>query len=123
MMLEPPDLPAETIIAALRASFGIGAGVPSLLHRHGVPHVLAPVPTSSDAPYAPVDRFALALYPMLDAGTGAEVGLAPAQWRELGAALTRISTQLLRPWLAELEVQAAAVPPGDGGVGGEAGLA
>ncbi len=102
MMLEPPDLPAETIIAALRASFGIGAGVPSLLHRHGVPHVLAPVPTSSDAPYAPVDRFALALYPMLDAGTGAEVGLAPAQWRELGAALRQIHAVPLTPELTRL---------------------
>ena len=34
-----------------------------------------------------MDRFALALYPLLDAATGAEVGLSPAQWRELGAAV------------------------------------
>ena len=39
------------------------------------------------APFVVVDRFALALYPLLDAATGAEVGLSPAQWRELGAAV------------------------------------
>ncbi len=41
-----------------------------------------------------------------------------------GQPLTRISIQLLRPLgLAEFEVQPAAAPPGDGGVGGEGGLA
>jgi len=132
-MREQPDLPDETIIGALRASFGIqvgaldflpigndpaswayrveaaqgltyflkvrastgtmpGAAVPSHLHRRGVPHVLAPLATGGGAPYVVVDRFALALYPMLDAGTGAEVGLSPEQWRQLGAVLKQIHT-------------------------------
>ena len=66
-----------------------GAAVPAYLHRHGVPLVLAPRPTGTGAPFVVVDRFALALYPLLDAATGAEVGLSPAQWRELGAAVRR----------------------------------
>jgi uncharacterized membrane protein YdfJ with MMPL/SSD domain len=37
--------------------------------------------------------------------------------------LARFPCSFFDPGLAELEVQAAAVPPGDGGVGGEAGLA
>src|ERR687897_2622226 len=62
-----------------------GAAVPAYLHRHGVPLVLAPRLTGTGAPFVVVDRFALALYPLLDAAPGAEVGLSPAQWRELGA--------------------------------------
>ena len=54
--------------------------IPSHLHRHGVPGVLAPLATSTGAPYVLVGRFALALYPMLEARVGAEVGLSPAQW-------------------------------------------
>ena len=38
--------------------------------------------------------------------------------------LAWISTQRIRPWgLAELEAQAAVLPPGDGGVGAQVGLA
>jgi hypothetical protein len=49
-----------------------------------------------------MDRFALALYPMLDAGVGAEVGLSPAQWRELGAAVEQIHAVPLTPALIRL---------------------
>jgi spectinomycin phosphotransferase len=79
-----------------------GAAVPSYLHRHGVPHVLAPLATSAGASYVAVDRFALALYPMLDAGVGAEVRLSPAQWRELGAAVEQIHAVPLTPALTRL---------------------
>jgi spectinomycin phosphotransferase len=67
-----------------------GAAVPNHLHRLGVPNVLAPLATSADTPSVLVDGFALALYPMLDAGVGAEVGLSPAQWRQLGAAVQQL---------------------------------
>jgi spectinomycin phosphotransferase len=49
-----------------------------------------------------VDRFALALYPLLDAATGAEVGLSPAQWRELGAAVRQAHALPTTPELAAL---------------------
>jgi spectinomycin phosphotransferase len=67
-----------------------GAAVPGHLHRLGVPHVLAPLATGAGAPYVPVGRFALALFPLLRAGPGAEVGLSPAQWRQLGDTLRQI---------------------------------
>jgi len=79
-----------------------GAAVPAYLHRHGVPLVLAPLPTGSGAPFVVVDRFALALYPLLDAATGAEVGLSPAQWRELGAAVRQAHALPTTPELAAL---------------------
>jgi spectinomycin phosphotransferase len=70
-----------------------GAAVPSYLHRRGVPHVLAPVPTGAGASHVPVDGFALALFPLLEATTGAEVGVSPAQWRQLGAAVARLHAE------------------------------
>jgi spectinomycin phosphotransferase len=140
---QPPDLAEDTIVAALRASFGLrveelvllpigndadswsyrveaapgplwflkvraganptrGAAVPGHLHRHGVPGVLAPLATGTGAPYVLVDRFALALYPMLEARVGAEVGLSPAQWRQLGAVVRQVHAVPVTPQLARL---------------------
>jgi spectinomycin phosphotransferase len=79
-----------------------GAAVPAHLHRHGVSNVLAPLATSAGAPYVLVDGFTLALYPMLDARVGAEVGLSPAQWRQLGAALQQIHRVPLTPELGRM---------------------
>lgn len=142
-MREPPELAEDTIVGALRASFGIrvaslgflavgddsdswayharaaqgpsyflkvragadpvkGAVVPGHLHRRGVPHVLAPLATSAGAPYVLVDRFALAVYPMLDGRTGAEVGLSPLQWRQLGDTLRQIHAVPPTPELTRL---------------------
>jgi spectinomycin phosphotransferase len=107
-----------------------GAAVPSHLHRHGVPHVLAPLATRTGAPTVRMGRFALALYPLLDAQAGAEVGLSPAQWRELGATVRQVHavppapelTRLVgweafrpsrRELLPDLEAALAAAGPGD----------
>jgi spectinomycin phosphotransferase len=79
-----------------------GAAVPSYLHRHGVSNVLAPLATSAGAPSVLVNGFALALYPMLDARVGAEVGLSAAQWRELGAVVRQIHRVPLTPELARM---------------------
>ncbi|HEV3498183.1 MAG TPA: phosphotransferase, partial [Actinomycetes bacterium] len=107
-----------------------GASVPAYLGRLGTPRVLAPLPTRAGQPYLVLDRFALALYPMLDARSGAEAGLSPAQWRELGAALAQVhaappTPELLRlvgrerfhpsrrELLPELEAALAAADPAD----------
>jgi len=79
-----------------------GAAVPSYLHRHGVSNVLAPLATSVGAPSVLVDGFALALYPMLDARVGAEVGLSATQWRELGTVVRQIHRVPLTPELARM---------------------
>lgn len=107
-----------------------GAAVPAYLHRRGTPGVLAPLPTRAGEPYLVAGRFALALYPMLDARHGAEAGLSSAQWRELGAILARVHatppapelTRLVgreryrpsrRELLPELEAALAGADPGD----------
>jgi len=142
-MREPSELADDTIVGALRASFGIrvtalaflpvgndaaswayrvltaqgqayflkvragagpmpGAAVPGHLHRHGVPHVLAPLASGAGAPNVLVDGFSLALYPMLDARTGAEGGLSPRQWRQLGVALRQLHAVPLTPELTRM---------------------
>ena len=79
-----------------------GAAVPAYLRRRGTPGVLAPLPTRAGEPYLVVDRFGLALFPMLDARTGAEAGLSPAQWRALGATLAEVHATPPTPELPEL---------------------
>jgi spectinomycin phosphotransferase len=79
-----------------------GAAVPGYLHRHGVPGVLAPLTTGTGSPYVLVDRFALALYPMLEVRVGAEGGLSPAQWRQLGAVVRRVHAVPVTPELRAL---------------------
>jgi spectinomycin phosphotransferase len=86
----------------VRAGAMPGAVVPALLHRQGVPNVLAPLPATSGAPAVPLWRFTLALYPMLEAVTGAEAGLSAAQWRQLGAAVERVHTLPVPARLARL---------------------
>jgi spectinomycin phosphotransferase len=107
-----------------------GAAVPAYLHRRGTPGVLAPLPTRAGEPYLVAGRFALALYPMLDARHGAETGLSSAQWRELGAIIARVHatpptpdlTRLVgreryrpsrRELLPKLEAALAGADPGD----------
>jgi spectinomycin phosphotransferase len=80
----------------------VGAAVPSYLHGQGVPDVLAPVTTNAGAPYVLVDRFALALYPLLEASPGVQVGLSPGQWRLLGASVRRVHDVPLTPRLTSL---------------------
>ena len=58
--------------------------------------------SGTGAPYVVVGRFALALYPMLEAQVGAEVGLSPAQWRQLGAAARQVHAVPVTPQLARL---------------------
>jgi spectinomycin phosphotransferase len=94
--------PARFLKVRTGANATRGATVPSYLHRHGVPGVLAPLATDTGAPYVLVDRFALALYPMLEAQVGAEVGLSPAQWRQLGATVRQLHAVPLTPQLAGL---------------------
>jgi spectinomycin phosphotransferase len=79
-----------------------GAVVPTHLQRIGVPHVLAPLATATGAPNLHVGGFALALYPMLDARMGAEGGLSPRQWRQLGDAVRQVHAVRPPPELADL---------------------
>ena len=94
----------RSLFLKVRAGAGAmpGAAVPWYLHRHGVPLVPAPVPTGAGTPWLAVDGFAVALYPLLDAATGTEVGLSRADWRELGTAVARAHALPPTPELAGL---------------------
>ena len=66
--------------------------VPRYLQQHGIPQVVAPLPTQAGALWIPQQTFNLMLYPYIDARTGMDVGLTVAQWRELGSALRTLHT-------------------------------
>ena len=87
-MLEPPALAEEAIAGALEAGFGVRvAGLVFL-------------PVGNDAA-SWAYRVEVARGPsLLDAATGAEVGLSPAQWRQLGAAVRRAHSLPPTPDLA-----------------------
>jgi spectinomycin phosphotransferase len=95
----------------VRAGAMPGAVVPALLHRQGVPNVLAPLPATSGAPAVALQRFTLALYPMLDAVPGGVAGVSAAQWRQLGAAVGRIHTFPVPAELARLLARERFRPP------------
>jgi spectinomycin phosphotransferase len=79
-----------------------GAAVPSLLERHGVPNVLAPVRAGDGSSAVRFGRFWLALYPLVDGRPAAEAGLSPAQWRQLGATVARVHALQPTPELRRL---------------------
>ncbi|MFI0422834.1 phosphotransferase [Spongiactinospora sp. 9N601] len=76
-----------------------GAAVPALLSD--IPHVLAPIRTIDGRPYATVNGFALALYPLLDAAPAVEVGMSAEHWRTIGEAISRLHATPLTPELIQ----------------------
>ena len=58
--------------------------VPWHLRERGLTPVVAPVPTSSGAPYLAVEGFALLLYPYVDGSNLWERGLTDPQWTQYG---------------------------------------
>jgi spectinomycin phosphotransferase len=100
--VELDDGPARFLKVRSSAGAMPGAAVPAYLHRRGAPRVLAPLLTRDGQPYLVAGRFALALFPLLEARTGAEAGLSPAQWRELGAAVAEVHATPPTPELRRL---------------------
>lgn len=96
------DADGAAYLVKLRADGGFSAAslsVPHYLHVRGVPHLVAPLSSANGALWAPLDGFALALYPFLDVRMAAEAGLADAQWRALGATMRQIHDHTLPPSL------------------------
>ncbi len=84
-----------------------GFSVPSLVipryfHDHGVPHIVAPLPTLTQTLWVSVNDFALSLYPFIDARTAADAGLSEQHWRAFGATLKHIHTHQLTPDLMQV---------------------
>lgn len=69
--------------------------VPRFLYEQGTPHILAPLPTLTEALWVDVGDFAVSVYPFLDARTAEEAGLSDDRWHALGATLRRMPTSQL----------------------------
>lgn len=67
-----------------------GLLTPSLLQRHGVRGVVAPVPTRSGALWAQAGAWSLVLYPFVSGQSGMEAGLNEGQWEAYGATLRQV---------------------------------
>jgi spectinomycin phosphotransferase len=91
----------------LKLRAGAGFSLPSLViphyfHEHGVPHIVAPLPTLSGTLWVSVSDFALSLYPFIDARPAAHVGMSEQHWADLGATLKQIHSSRLPPELLGL---------------------
>jgi spectinomycin phosphotransferase len=99
----------------LKARTGEGFSIPSLtiphyLYNQGVPHLVAPLPTVTQALWVSLDEFALSLYPFIDGRTGTEAGLSERHWRALGTTLKRIHTSQLTPDLERIVQRESYIP-------------
>lgn len=75
--------------------------VPHFLAERGLPGIVAPLATVTDELSAPLgDGFTAILYPFVEARMGADGGLSPDQWTELGRVVGRIHRTALPPTLA-----------------------
>jgi spectinomycin phosphotransferase len=71
--------------------------IPSYLDEQGVRQVVAPIRTVSNTLSTHANGFTLILYPFINGGNGAEVGMTDADWRAFGALLKQIHTTALPP--------------------------
>jgi spectinomycin phosphotransferase len=85
--------------------------VPRYLYEIGVPHILAPLMTSSQNPWVMVNDFALTLYPFIDGRIGGDVGMSEQQWIELGRTVKQIHMSQLPPDLEKVIPRETFVPP------------
>ena len=77
----------------LRTSEGFSMAslvVPHYLQDHGVPHIVAPLPTIAQTLWVSVNDFALSLYHFVDGHIGADFGLSEQHWRTFGVLLKQI---------------------------------
>ena len=94
-----------TYFLKVRAGAGFSVAslvIPRYFHDHGVPHIVAPLPTLTQTLWVSVNDFALSLYPFLDARTAADAGLSAQHWRALGTTLKHIHANPLIPDLRQI---------------------
>jgi spectinomycin phosphotransferase len=73
--------------------------LPKFLHDRGIRQIIAPLPSGSGMLWAGLEAFKLILYPFVDGRNGYEIELSDRQWRQFGAALKRIHSLDVPPWL------------------------
>jgi spectinomycin phosphotransferase len=64
--------------------------VPRYLSDHGIGQAVVPLANRAGRLWTVVEPFALILYPFIDGGMGAVVGMSDAQWLELGAVVRKM---------------------------------
>lgn len=71
--------------------------VPWLLSKHGVPHLITPLPAGNGQLWAALDGYTAILYPYVDGQDGYAKRLTDDQWVAFGAAVRRIHDMPLPP--------------------------
>ncbi|HEY0604923.1 MAG TPA: aminoglycoside phosphotransferase family protein [Herpetosiphonaceae bacterium] len=97
----------------LRAERGFRAPsliIPRFFYEQGIPHIVAPVPSSDQRLWVEIGSYALMLYPFLDARTAAAAGLSKQHWQALGTTLQQIHTSQLPPELRQMLRQETFIP-------------
>ncbi len=61
--------------------------IPQFLHEQGISPIITPIATTTGRLWAPLESFAVILYPFVEGCNGFEAPLSDRQWVELGAAL------------------------------------
>lgn len=95
----------SSYLLKLRAQRGFRAPsliIPRFFYEQGIPHIVAPVPTTDQRLWIEIDSYALMLYPFLDARTAAAAGLSQQHWHDLGMALHQVHTSPLPPELRQM---------------------
>lgn len=76
--------------------------VPRYLYESGVPHVVAPVRSTTQSLSVQESRFSLTVYPFIEGPTGVDAGLSEQHWRALGCLVKQLHTSDLPPDLMEV---------------------
>lgn len=84
--------------------------IPRYLKDHGLPQVVAPLPTRASVLWITVDDYTLLLYPFIEGQTGMTSVLTDEQWVEYGAILRRLHATRLPSDLLALVPRETFVP-------------
>jgi spectinomycin phosphotransferase len=75
--------------------------IPRFLIEQGVPNILAPLRTETQALWGSPDRYSVLVYPFIRGENAMRMGLTDRQWREFGATLKAIHSTKTPEWLRE----------------------
>lgn len=84
--------------------------VPRLLHDRGVPRILPPLPTTTGGLCTSIGDYTVSLWPFIEGGLAADVGLTVQQWRALGETMKRVHSTRLPHTISRLVRREAYVP-------------
>lgn len=102
-------------VRAPTVSNDAASAVPRYLYESGVPHVVAPLRSTTQSLSVQEGRFSLTVYPFIEGSTGIEAGLSEQHWRALGGLVKQLHASALPPDLMEvLPAEAYTVSAVDG---------